>query len=630
MSGATRFPDRRPPLAMVSPLAIDAPPARPAEPGMAGIRWAPLPGVDDGGQLRPLERPRRARRWRHQVGAWAHRHRRSLLVVAGLLLVVGAVHGVGMDANPAPVDDEGTYVSQAWALVVRHTLTPYTYWYDHPPFGWMVLALWGWITDGFRPGQHALVVGRQLVLVAQMVSTALLYLVARRLGMNRIWSAAVVLFWALSPLDVIYGRMVYLDNLAVPWMLGAFALALSPRRNLWAMAGSGVAFALAVLSKETLLIFLPGLVWQVYQQTDRRTRAFCMTAFFAALLLVGGTYPLYAILKGELLPGPGHVSLLSAVEFQLAGRAGSGSIFASHSQAHLWVTRWLGIDPWLVGAGAVLTPAALAIRRLRPFGIAYLTGLLVLLRTGYLPAPYPIAMLPLAAVVAVGVLASAWQVARGWGSGRARRVAVLSAKVASLAAATGVLVGAAPAWASADRSAMTADRWGPYLQAEAWIEHNVPHGARLLVGNAMWVDLVEHGFGGPLRVVWFYKLGFTNNLDPSVARALPGGWKEFAYVVETPGMRSAMAPYPNGSGQVIQAVHHSVVVARFGHGSSTIDIRRIVEPRPSPTGRRRAAPATASPSPASPSPATSPSAGVAVGTGSSSEQGAVHVQPAQP
>jgi hypothetical protein len=108
-------------------------------------------------------------------------------------------------------------------------------------------------------------------------------------------------------------------------------------------------FAIAVLSKETMLIFLPAVAVAQVQNFDRRTRALCLTAFLMALLLIAIGYPLYALLKGELLPGPGHVSLLQAVEFQLYGRPGTGSVLSSASAAHQLVSSWLQTDPWLLG-----------------------------------------------------------------------------------------------------------------------------------------------------------------------------------------------------------------------------------------------------------------------------------------
>ena len=136
------------------------------------------------------------------------------------------MHGVGMSRMPLPVDDEGTYMAQAWAVQVRHTLTPYTYWYDHPPVGWIQLAGWTFVTHAFSGSTLAVVAGRRIMLLYALVDAALLYLIARRLRLSRLWASVAVLAFALSPLAVDYQRMVYLDNLAMPWLLAAFALAL--------------------------------------------------------------------------------------------------------------------------------------------------------------------------------------------------------------------------------------------------------------------------------------------------------------------------------------------------------------------------------------------------------------------
>lgn len=519
-----------------------------------------------------------------QIWQWCRRHRVSLLVVTALLAVVAAVHGFGMDANPAPIDDEGTYVAQAWAVQVHHALTPYTYWYDHPPLGWIQIAAWTWLSHGFRAGQPAVEAGRQFMLMADLASAALLFLVARRFGMRRGWAGAVVLIWALSPLAISYQRLVYLDNVATPWLLAALALALTPRRQLWAYASAGACLAVAVLSKETVLVYGPALVVLVWQSADRKTRAFCLTALGVTFALVTLAYPLYALLKGELLPGPGHVSLFDAVRFQLTGRTGSGSLLDPHSPAHALVSGWLGQDPWLLGAGYVLLPVALWIRRLRPLAVALAVPGLVALRGGYLPEPYVIGLLPFAALVVGGVADRAWRRPRRSTSERALTWVGRARRTLVLCVAGAAVFSAAPAWAHGVHRLTTTDTWGPLHQSEAWIEANVSRRDRVLVDDTMWVDLVEHGFNPRLGVVWFYKLGFSNNLDPSVTRRLPDGWRDFDYVVSTPSMRGALVQTPGRLPQITAALTRSTTVAAFGTGPDRIEIRRIHTPRRSSAG----------------------------------------------
>src|SRR5262245_58114978 len=80
---------------------------------------------------------------------WLRRHARTLAVLAPVLVVVGLVRGIGMSTFPRFVDDPGTYLSQAWSLQHEGTLSPYSYFYDHAPAGWIQVALWSMVTDGF-------------------------------------------------------------------------------------------------------------------------------------------------------------------------------------------------------------------------------------------------------------------------------------------------------------------------------------------------------------------------------------------------------------------------------------------------------------------------------------------------
>ena len=191
-----------------------------------------------------------------QAGAWVRAH--DLCIVGALSLVLGIVHAWGMGRYPAFFDDEGTYVSQAWSVDAFQELSPYTYWYDHPPLGWILLAGWTRVVPTFGADLYSVAAARTFMALIFVLSACLLYVVARRLGVRRPFAALAVLLFGLSPLAVHYQRMVLLDNIAVCWLLAAFALALSPRRRLWAYAGSGVCLAAASLTKETFVLFVPG------------------------------------------------------------------------------------------------------------------------------------------------------------------------------------------------------------------------------------------------------------------------------------------------------------------------------------------------------------------------------------
>jgi hypothetical protein len=500
---------------------------------------------------------------------WAHRT--SITLLLGLLMVVAVVHATGMGRAPQRVDDEGTYVAQAWAVQHWRTLGHYTYWYDHPPLGWLLLAAWTTATGAFNRAATAIAAGREFMLVLQLVSVALLYGVARRLGLRRASAAGAVLAFSLSPLALGMHRAVYLDNIATPLLLAAFVLVLSPIRRLAAHAAAGLCLAAAVLVKETSLLLVPAIVWQFWQVSDRRTRRYSLILAGSLFSLVVAAYLLYATLRGELLPGPEHVSLVEAIRFQLNGRAGSGSPLDPDSLSRRTLELWLGQDPWLLGAATVLIPVGLAIRRLRPVTTAFVILAAMVLRPGYLPVPLVIAMLPFASLLVAGVADTAW----GW-SGRRTMGADTTGRRAYRSRALGpVLVVAclavavtvtAPQWSRRDRTLMTADQDRPFRQAEAWIAANVPHKARLLVDDALWVDLVERGYP-PGQVIWFYKL----DTDRDIQGRYPRGWREFDYLISTATMRS----FPDTLLQAREAQRRSRVVASFGRGAQRVEIRKV-------------------------------------------------------
>jgi hypothetical protein len=209
-------------------------------------------------------------------------------------------------------------------------------------------------TGGFHRDLRAVMVGRELMWVAALASCALVYGLSRRLSMNRFFSCVAVLAFGLSPVSVFYHRMVSLDNLATAWALAAFLLAMSSRRSLTAAVCSGGSFALATWSKETIALLLPALLWVLCQQLGqqpagtraaRQIRRKYIRAFLVVYGGIVGLYPLLAVVKGELIPGQGHVSLLGDLHYQLAGRQATGSLLDVHSATFYQARQWVTLDP---------------------------------------------------------------------------------------------------------------------------------------------------------------------------------------------------------------------------------------------------------------------------------------------
>jgi cellulose synthase/poly-beta-1,6-N-acetylglucosamine synthase-like glycosyltransferase len=532
--------------------------------------WVRLDGVSTNGSV-SLSPPRAV-----DVAGGEASRRADLMLVVGLLAVVGIVQATNMLHWPNMQFDEGTYVSNAWA-VEHGALAPYTYSYGHPPLGWLVIALWTWALGILGDGTYSVDTGRQLMFVVTLVNCSLLFVLARRLDMGRGFAAGAVVLFALSPLALYYHRPVLLDNVAIAWALAAFVLALTPRHRLWAFAGSGACFAASMLSKETTLILLPALLLAAAQNSDQRTRRYCLTLFGSFLGVIALTFPLYATLKGELLPGPGHVSLVGYAIVQLVSREATGSLFDAHSQTHAIVTAWLKLDPWLVGAALVLSPIALARRSTRAVSLAYLIQVAMILRPGYLPNMYVIGLLPFAALIVAGGTEELWRRSRAWVS----PVSAWSRRVAISGLVVAVALVLAPRWAQGGHVATTIKADGPQRAAEHWLVENVDPDERLIVSDEFWIYLVEHGFDHrPVRGGFFSRtvtVYWPLDYDPAVKRRFPNGWRHFDYVVSTQSVRSSTRLTPTTA----QALDHSLEVVQFGRGEGRIEIRAITGAGPS-------------------------------------------------
>jgi glycosyltransferase XagB len=511
--------------------------------------------------------------------------RADVLLQLGLLAAVASVQATNMLHWPAAQFDEGTYVGNAWA-VSHGALAPYTYSYGHPPLGWLLIALWTWASGLFGGGSYSIDTGRELMFVVSIVSCSLVFTLARRLGMSRAFAAAAVILFSLSPTALFFHRAVLLDNPSIAWALAAFVLALTPRRRLWAFSASGACFAVSVLSKETTLILLPALLLAAAGNADQRTRRYCGALFASFLGLIALSYPLYAALKGELLPGPGHVSLVGEMIVQLFTRQGTGSILDPHSAGHATVAAWLKLDPWLLAAALVLSPVALARRSTRAVALAYLIQVAMAFRPGYLPNMYVIGLLPFAALVVAGGSEALWR-----RSGIvASRAAAWSGRGAIAALTLASLVVVAPRWTHGDHVATTALPDRPRRGAERWLANNVGHNQRLIVDDEFWIYLIEHGFDHhPMRggffsrtVVSYWPLDY----DPAVKRHFPHGWRDFDYIVSTQPVRSTTNRTPTAA----QALNHSRVVVRLGRGPARIEVRAITGARPATSPSRHLRP----------------------------------------
>ena len=522
------------------------------------------PGAGAASRLVPVRREPLPQR----VGGRLARNGRSLLWVLPLLTLTAVTRLINLSGTPQRFDDEGTYVAQAYAALKLGALSHYTYWYDHPPVGWLQIAGYFGVTGALDRHSSSVAAGREAMVAAAVISALMLWLLARRIGFGRPTAALAVTLMAVSPLAVQFQKSVYLDNVATPWLLATFVLLSTRRRALSAFIGAGLCFAIAVLSKETYLLAAPAVLWVALRSAPRSTRRYALSLAGAVFALVMSTYLVLALLKGELFPGAGHVSLTDGIAFQLVRRVSSGSVLDSSSLAHQAVAQWLSLDTVLPVVSGIAAVAGLFSRRLRPFAASYLVWVAVVFRPGYLPVPYVIMLIPFAALLTAGALDLA--VTRGITHSRAGSRTIRWGRgwtaVPALIAAVAALAVAVPSTAAQFRGIWQSKPDAAAAQAQAWLATNVTPGQKVITDDAFWLDLVRSG--QPRQdVVWYYKV----DTDPAVSGLAPNGWRDYTWLVSTQSLRQFPATFP----VVSDALDHSYVVASFGQGDVRVDIRRV-------------------------------------------------------
>lgn len=467
-------------------------------------------------------------------------------------MVSGLVsHSYALFRYPLYLTDEGIYVQQAWSVLREGQLSPYTYFYDHAPGGWLVLAAWTALLPGqFDAFGSPINTGRALMVPVHLISTFLLYQVARTLSGGRTAAFVATLLFGLTPLGVFYQRQVLLDNIMVLWLLLSLYLVLRSGDRVAAALAAGLAFGMALVTKENAIFFGPVLALLLLQRIKGRlNRRFAKGFWFFSAGTPAAFYVMYATLKGELLPTglnfslsnpPGdRVSLAYTVWWQLNRTQGS----AASGDGLFWQMMrdfWLPKDSFLLAAGAAATVLllVLGVADRRRHGSELIAALLVVGYAAYLMRGSVLLefyVLPLVPFLALNIgLAVAALLRRAPDTVRFAVIGGLI--VALLSPVGGYLI------VHGDRGELQAHdmyRLGlTELQAEqtAWIRENVPPDARLIIDDDMWTTLRDSD--PPYR---FAHSHWKASADPDVRdRVFRQDWRNVDFIVMSNKMRLAM------------------------------------------------------------------------------------------
>lgn len=489
------------------------------------------------------------------------------LALTALVILATSVSVWNLNGAPAYQEDEGTYTSQAFS-VLEGRLAPYTYWYDHPPLGWIQLGALAWIPHALGVGDGTIIGSTRYVIpVFFIFTTIMIFKISRRVGLQLPLAVVTVVIFILSPLSLVLGRQIYLDNIGVPWLLLAFYLALSRKRALWHHIGAGIFFAVSVLSKETLAIFGPALLLVLLNRPAWSNRIFSVVGFlsFGGMMLL--IYPLLALLRSELLDGEGHVSLQSALSYQFLERSGSGSIFEAGSSRAELLEGWFYFDQYLIVAGVVGAVLCLFRRNLQWIFVAVASfATPVIAGQGYLPAMYVLGVLPFLSLAVGGGLSVLWGLTlEKWVKRRGTAGRTVGRTVASLVICSGLLFMSIPQWFEQDRVLLTSQQNTDWRQALQWTKDNVSRDDVVLAPYSMWQDLKSSGWPGPWAVIVTEKI----DLDSQFLVEHPEGTAAVDWIIVGPIVVDNVKNLDLT--QVGELIENSHPVATFGEWS----VRRV-------------------------------------------------------
>lgn len=489
---------------------------------------------------------------------WTEARQLSLVLVLALVVLAGIVQGLNLGGAPRYTALEGANTAQAWAFLnldVPGTLADSSLRYAWPAAGWLQLAGWTGLSGAFQRYDGALEATREAMLVAHLVAIVLLWLLARRLGFARGFAAAALAIFALSPLAVQAHRLVVFANLATPWLLAAWLLALAPRRQAFTFAGASACFAMAAFSEPGYLVFLPFLAWSMWRTATPGSRALRLSLAAAVLAVLGVGYGLVTLSFGPEFPSSGSGLSVNAV-FEQMSLAGQALTSASLEETGL-PAALLGQDPVLVLIGSVGALGGLFRPVLRPLSAAFILWVVLLFTPLGLSASSAFAMVAVAALLAAGAAELAWSKARDdeeaqW-STRSVAVAVVFGLVA---------LAALPLWGSRLDGLMREDQNRPLAQARGWAVDNLARDSRLILGPQLWVDMLSAGFAtenvanaGPAVLL-------AGDLEPR------SNWRDYDYVIT--GETAELSPI------AASAAGSSEVLASFGAEDLAVSVRRVL------------------------------------------------------
>ncbi|MEX0909864.1 MAG: glycosyl hydrolase family 8 [Candidatus Paceibacterota bacterium] len=523
-----------------------------------------------------------------RMPSFLYTHKTLVLLLSSLVLSA-SLHGINMLNFPYYESDEGTYTSQAWAVTTQGELSPYTYWYDHPPFGWLMIA--GWFS--ILPGEHftfgtSIDTARVLMFLLHIGSSILLFYSTKKITRSDLASFLAVFIFSVTPLGIYFQRRVLLDNILIFWLLASIAVLLKDKLTLREYLWSGFFYALAFLTKISAAMFGPAILFLVFAIKDTTHRGFRVATWLGTSILTTMTFLLYSFINGEFFPPKGdgdeHVSLLGSILFQMS-RGNKVPFYNTNSDFMLMLQDWLSRDMVFITASTIsvfiLTLLILVRRNKSPYylflSLSVTLYLLFLIRGGIVINLYVIPLIPIfsmiISVVSVEIgngIAWIWKIfhekiphhSKPW-TRHIMKNTMVSGTLVYIILTTALWYGF-----GVDKKFLYADEVSNQKSAIAWIKNNLPEQADIIIDSIMLVELRDPGYINQKvfsNAEWFYKV----SRDPAIRfEKYNDNWRTLDYVALTHEMLKQIGEFTT-SDIVLDAYNNSLPIAKWFEGSSS-------------------------------------------------------------
>jgi endo-1,4-beta-D-glucanase Y len=453
-----------------------------------------------------------------------------MLIIA--LAIVIFTHGYNMFQYPYYENDEGIYQAQAWAIVKLNQLAPYTYFYDHAPAGWMIMAFFTQIIGGFFnynfTGISALDTGRIVILLFKIFTVLFVYgIIKNQTGKYYLGILGMILM-SVSPLELYYQRRILLDNIMITLMMGSLFLISKKQITIAHTIYASIVLGVAVLTKESAIFFVPGMMLLMFLQLSpiqRKLGTILNFSFFTSVIIL---YPIMALLKTELLPSPNKVSLISSAFYQVS-RGARLPFWDFKSDFYYTFLIWRDKDInyiYFFFITLALTILTLLFKR-NKFTIGVLLMVLAmiafLIRGGVVLDFYILPLLPLIAILASLFLNEIIELSKKFIKFEIKKplIAILILSIVGLITFHEFksTIGAFPYFKKDNVTT---------AKSLEFVKKNVSQDSKVLIDHALWLDLRgESGKNFP-NADYFYKADYDSAIKNE---KLKNDWKNIDYVV---------------------------------------------------------------------------------------------------